>query len=71
VLAAVRATVPVVVATFLSPVAGGAGVGTYIGKAAALIANRDVGRWGDIGGVIGGSLGLGFFLGFIGYIVIS
>jgi hypothetical protein len=71
VLGELKLTLPVGLATFLSSVTGGAGLGTWIGKTAALIAGRDVSRWGDIGGVVGGALGLGFFIGFVGYIVIT
>ena len=49
---------------FLTLTGGGFGVGTFLGKAAAFLGERDRGYWGDIGGIIGGTRGLGFFIGF-------
>ena len=63
-LALTQPSLPAYFLAFLTLTGGGFGVGTFLGKAAAFLAERDRSYWGDIGGIIGGTLGLGFFIWF-------
>jgi hypothetical protein len=64
-LAIAEPSLPAYVLAFLSLTGGGYGVGTFLGKTAAFLGERDKAYWGDIGGIVGGTLGLGFFMGFV------
>jgi hypothetical protein len=50
---------------FVVCVTSGYGLGTYFGKLFAWLLGRDRDTWSDMGGIFGGIVGLGVYLGFL------
>ena len=46
----------------ISCVTGGYGVGNFVGKLAAWLFGLDRSSWGDVGGILGGLVGLSLFI---------
>jgi hypothetical protein len=58
-------TLPTLAALFVTFVTGCYGIGTFLGKLGACLLNGDRAAWGDAGGIVGGLVGLGLYIGVV------
>ena len=65
------ANLPNLLSLAVAFVTGGYGLGTWLGKTLATLLDRDRAHWSDVGGVYGGIVGLGLYLGVVAAILWS